>query len=40
MFIDGEMARGQGRTTVMIVDDRELFREGLKMILELSLIHI
>ena len=36
MFIEGQIGRngGSSRTTVMIVDDRELFRDGMKMILE------
>ena len=36
MFIEGQIGRngGASRTTVMIIDDRELFRDGMKMILE------
>jgi two-component system response regulator NreC len=36
MFIEGQIGRADGdsRTKVMIVDDRELFRDGMKMILE------
>lgn len=36
MFMDAEVAGGEGQSavTAMIIDDRKLFRDGIKMILE------